>query len=896
MRVCPGCRTVYDERVITCPKDGLPLIDRSPTFAALDEEPTPPPADREEDTTVRPGLMIGEYQVESVIAEGGMGVIYAGIHPLIRKRVAIKVLNKRFAQDPKAVARFVLEARSVNEIGHHNIVDIFSIGELDDQRNYLIMEYLDGLALHEILLKVKRLRPEEVVPIYEQLCDALKLAHAKEFVHRDLKPDNVIVLRRPPYPFIKILDFGLAKLRGSVTSTNTEVGTVLGTPEYMAPEQCRGDVVDARTDIYALGVMLYELITGCRPFTDKSPFRVLAMQQREMPKPPSRHVDLPEALEWVILRAMAKHPNQRFQSVDELMDNLNRAVTERAKWTINLDPIEKAPEPPAPDQEEMVIPTVRPPQLRAGNLPQIPQPVSISDEMSDDEMETMVADSRPGTEQPEEILKLLRKDEVAQEIRGDADSQEIALPSVRNVRLAPAAARAPEPLLGTPESGELEDSESTEISDPPDIQSMQDTDVGAGVAALSETPHRPEPAAKPEDAKPAGGAARAETPSESAAPAPAQPRARRPSVPPEPALPDRPAHGGPAPEAAAATQSRRSGAVPALDADGRSQARQQQQRRSGAVPALDDATTMPDTTAAPRETDAASAQAKQRRSGPLPSVDREGKPDLKGPIVKRRTEPLANRVPAVRKLADALPLFDDSGPQEAVDTSRPAPPAKAPSPAKAPASPAKAPPPPPPPKPKDKPAAAVGSARPSPGGTMTGVDAPSSQRDGDVDIIKLVDNESRPESGELLVDVPPAELRGMHKQATADEEPERQVEKVQSGVYAIGDADQGSRAKDGKTDSAADQAQTVPDVDPPFARKDAQPNGAPQLEVEEVEEAADARSDPLKAHWSTTASGPTVAGTARRAALSANTMTIVVIVLGAAVLALLLVVVLYFVS
>jgi serine/threonine-protein kinase len=923
MRVCPGCRTVYDEQVITCPKDGLPLIDRSPTFAALDEEATPPPAEKEEDTAVRPGLMIGEYQVESVIAEGGMGVIYAGIHPLIRKRVAIKVLNKRFAQDPKAVARFVLEARSVNEIGHHNIVDIFSIGELDDQRNYLIMEYLDGLAMHEILLKVKRMRPEEVVPIYEQLCDALKLAHAKEFVHRDLKPDNVIVLRRPPFPFIKILDFGLAKLRGSVTSTNTEVGTVLGTPEYMAPEQCRGDVVDARTDIYALGVMLYELITGCRPFTDKSPFRVLAMQQREMPKPPSRHVDLPEALEWVILRAMAKHPNQRFQSVDELMDNLNRSVTARAQWTINLDPIEKSePEPAPPDPEEMVIPTALPPQPlgRAGNLPQIPLPVSISDEMSDDEMETMVADSRPGTEQPEEILKLLRKDEVAQEIRGDADSQEIALPSVRNVRLAPAAARAPEPLLGTPESGELEDGESTEVSDPPDLDSMQDTDVGAGLAALSEIPHASEatkpaaeqqeppkpaetPAAKneapqPAAAKPAAAAAKPAAAGKPEAPKPPPPvpkrQIQRPSVPPEPAT----ATDG-TPDSEQKKQQRRSGAVPALDAEGKPRAPQQQQeqqplqqRRSGEVLALVDEALQqiaaeqkaPDTT--PKKTDAASPSATQRRSGPLPTVGRDGKPDLKAPIAKQRTEPLANRVPAVRKLADALPLFDDSGPQPAVESVQPTQPKGV----KPPGA--------PPPTPVSKPA----PAKPTDDLGEPVLPAPGDKTDVDVDIVKLKDEDGpapRPESGELLVDVPPAELRGMQKQAAQGEPPQEKVEqqgkveKVQSGVYSIGEADQSPLV--GQPGKPPEHARTIRDIDPAFAKpqEEAEPESKPGPSLE-LEEASNAQPE-VKAHWSTTTgSGSLVASSARKTAL--RTMTLVLVVLGAAVLGLVLVVVLYFVS
>jgi len=612
MRVCPGCRTVYQEHIITCPKDGLPLIDRSPTFPPSKPGEAPPETQQpKEDTAVRPGLMIGEYQVEGVVAEGGMGVIYAGIHPLIRKRVAIKVLNKRFAQDPKAVSRFVLEARSVNEIGHHNIVDIFSIGELDDQRNYLIMEYLDGLALHEVLLKVKRLRPGEIQPIYEQLCDALKAAHAKGFVHRDLKPDNVVVLRRPPYPFIKILDFGLAKLRGSITSTNTEVGTVLGTPEYMAPEQCRGDNVDARTDVYALGVMLYELTTGRRPFTDNSPFRVLAMQQRETPKRPSRYSQIPEALEWCILRAMAKHPDQRFQTVEDLMQHLNHAVTERLTWTINLDPIaETCVEVLTPPPQEGEILTVLPPKPRGID---VPRPIAISDVMTDDEIETLVADSRPGMEQPIEILRMLRKEEHAHEIRGDVGSDVIAMPSVRNVRLAPVEARAPAPLLGTPDSSELEDMGATEVSDPPEVTQTKQEPIAV-------------PSAKREEAaSPARGA-----------PAPAA-RAKEP-----PAPSPRPA---PRPAAALETTPRRSGAVPAATKDPAT--KDPASRRSGTVPA---ATKDP----ASRRTVPATA----KDDGARRRVD---KPAEARAIAPTPTQSLANR-PAVRLLPEALPLFDDPAP------------------------------------------------------------------------------------------------------------------------------------------------------------------------------------------------------------------------------------------
>lgn len=504
MRVCPGCRTCYEEDYNVCPKDGLPLIDRAPTFALVDGKRAPPQRDAA-GTKIRPGLMIGEYKVEKVLAEGGMGVIYAGIHPLISKRVAIKVLNRRFAQDPKAVSRFVLEARSVNEIGHHNIVDIFSIGELDDGRNYLIMELLEGMPLHEILMRVRRLKPGEVLPVYEQLCDALAGAHSKGFVHRDLKPDNIVVLRRPPHPFIKILDFGLAKLRGSATSTNTEVGTVLGTPEYMAPEQCRGKQVDARTDIYALGVMLYELLTGRRPFTDASPLRVLSMQQRDPPEPPSMLAPVSEEMEWLILKAMAKDPAQRFTSVHELLAHLGRVCSDRLPWGPILDSSWDKPRPAAAPQAGASVPMAIPPKPREVRVPRpvaisdevipvpapqsIPQPLAIAGELIDDDSETIVSsseESAPRAEHPDAILQKLRETLPDQPTEHD---QAPAVPAVRNVRLGPAEARAPAPFLGTPGSDELEDMGATEITDPPDQAAMLALAKASDVAAARATPN-----------------------------------------------------------------------------------------------------------------------------------------------------------------------------------------------------------------------------------------------------------------------------------------------------------------------------------------------------------------------------------------------------------------------
>jgi serine/threonine protein kinase len=293
-----------------------------------------------------------------------MGAVYAGIHPLIRKRVAIKVINRRFARDVKAVARFVLEARSVNEIGHHNIVDIFAIGELDDGRNFLVMELIEGVNLQEVLAAAGTLQPGEVLPIYEQLCDALDAAHAKGFIHRDLKPANVVVLKRPPHPFIKILDFGLAKLRTPTADDVTAVGTVVGTPSYMAPEQCCGEPVDARTDVYALGVMLYELLTGSKPFADPLPHRVLAMHVNKEPRPPTQlRPDLGPALEEVMLSALAKRPEARPRSARQLYTELRRVIGTPLPWShllADLQPTRARPLATEPPDQLAQIPTALP--------------------------------------------------------------------------------------------------------------------------------------------------------------------------------------------------------------------------------------------------------------------------------------------------------------------------------------------------------------------------------------------------------------------------------------------------------------------------------------------------------------------------------------------------------
>src|SRR5262252_1294511 len=201
-------------------------------------------------------MEVGEYRVLRKIGEGGMGAVYAAVHPVIGKRVAIKVLAPHIASNPELVRRFVDEARAVNKIGHPNIVDIFSFGWLPDRRHYFAMEFLDGQSLAE---RIKRgsFQPDEARRLLRHICQALEAAHRQGIVHRDLKPDNIWVVE-PQHSdsYAKLLDFGIAKLVGdNDTGTRTQTGVLMGTPAYMSPEQCKGAGVDHRTDIYALGMI-----------------------------------------------------------------------------------------------------------------------------------------------------------------------------------------------------------------------------------------------------------------------------------------------------------------------------------------------------------------------------------------------------------------------------------------------------------------------------------------------------------------------------------------------------------------------------------------------------------------------------------------------------------------
>lgn len=267
----------------------------------------------------------GRYEVEKILGEGGMGLVYKARHIVLNKPLAIKVLRPDVSRDEEIITRFRQEAQSASAIGNQHIIDISDFGELSDKSTYFIMEYLDGIDLTGAIEEAVGMAPVRVVHIAKQLCRALGAAHEVGIVHRDLKPDNIYLIRRGgDSNFVKVLDFGIAKV-GGTSSKLTRAGQVFGTPHYMSPEQCAGSGVDHRTDVYALGIILYEMCTGETPFDADNLMGILTKHLYEEPIPPRQKVaTVPEELELVILKAMSKQIDTRYQNMDELLADLER--------------------------------------------------------------------------------------------------------------------------------------------------------------------------------------------------------------------------------------------------------------------------------------------------------------------------------------------------------------------------------------------------------------------------------------------------------------------------------------------------------------------------------------------------------------------------------------------
>jgi hypothetical protein len=299
------------------------------------------------------GTTIGNYQITALLGEGGMGKVYVAQHPTLARKSAIKVLHADQARDPVALSRFFNEAKSADSIRHPNIVEIYDYGTLPDGAPYIVMEYLDGETLADRLARAP-LTLGETLEVVAQTASALGAAHAKEVLHRDLKPDNIFLVDDAAVPGgvrVKIVDFGIAKLQNQLTevSHRTRTGALIGTPLYMSPEQCLGERdVGPPSDLYSLAVIAYELLCGRPPFEAEAVGGLINMHVNEPVLSPRKlNARLPRALEALLLKALSKMPANRHPNMEALLADLERvrALVERDPEVANATPARRAGSP-----------------------------------------------------------------------------------------------------------------------------------------------------------------------------------------------------------------------------------------------------------------------------------------------------------------------------------------------------------------------------------------------------------------------------------------------------------------------------------------------------------------------------------------------------------------------
>jgi eukaryotic-like serine/threonine-protein kinase len=271
-----------------------------------------------------PNVLIDRYEVGRLLGAGGMAEVYEGHDRLLARRVAIKVLLSQYARDPAFLARFKREAQAAASLSHPNIVAVYDTG-VQNGTNFIVMEYVEGRTLRDVIRNEGPLMPERAAEIAADVCNALAAAHARGLIHRDVKPGNVMLT---PDGTVKVMDFGIA--RATTSETITQTAAVIGTAQYISPEQAQGQTVDFRSDLYSLGCCLYEMLTGVVPFTGATPVAIAYRHVREDPTPPRQlNPDVSPALEAVVLKAMAKHPDDRYQTATEMRRALQRAVAVR---------------------------------------------------------------------------------------------------------------------------------------------------------------------------------------------------------------------------------------------------------------------------------------------------------------------------------------------------------------------------------------------------------------------------------------------------------------------------------------------------------------------------------------------------------------------------------------
>ena len=338
MKICPTCSSRYPDNVQFCPEDGAELVAISDNSAGPEDS---------DDLTGK--SIFGDYVIRKKLGEGGMGSVYLAENREIDHRLAIKVLHTREAND-ELIKRFNREAKATARLTHPNIIRVLVFGRSETGLMYLAMEFVEGKPLRDVLFHAGHFDELRSIAIMRQALHALAEAHELGIVHRDLKPDNIMLTNfRGVDDYVKILDFGIAKVKepdGKPNQKLTQAGVVYGTPEYLSPEQAMAKELDGRSDLYSMGVILYEMVTGAIPFESPTAVGILAAHVYNQPKPPierAMHKVHPE-MNKIILRAMEKDPNKRYQSSMEFLSDLEALEAQlkggKATRTTMLDPRE----------------------------------------------------------------------------------------------------------------------------------------------------------------------------------------------------------------------------------------------------------------------------------------------------------------------------------------------------------------------------------------------------------------------------------------------------------------------------------------------------------------------------------------------------------------------------
>jgi eukaryotic-like serine/threonine-protein kinase len=316
-RFCPACERSWPEGTATCPEDGTRLVVLAP----------------KKDPLIGRDIE-GRFTIRERLGAGGMGAVYRALQASVGREVAIKVIEARWSTDLTAAKRFLREARLASRLAQPNTVSVLDFGQTEDGMLYLAMELIEGRTLARVLEQEGRFSAERMVRVATQLCDALEAAHALSIAHRDLKPSNVIVLDDPPgRDLVKVLDFGLAKsLAGDASHTTvTQSDAVVGTPAYLAPEVIEGKADDTRSDLYSLGVILYELLAGNPPFLADSIQALYMMHLEE--RPPPLPDDVPPVVAAAVMRLLEKDPGERFPTAAATREALRAAVEDPLRRT-----------------------------------------------------------------------------------------------------------------------------------------------------------------------------------------------------------------------------------------------------------------------------------------------------------------------------------------------------------------------------------------------------------------------------------------------------------------------------------------------------------------------------------------------------------------------------------